>query len=424
MKYLEPDSPNSMDQLIGPQSPDIADQLLQKRPNMRASAESIDELLRQEGASGHDDQVPCAAPVRKGPFSYQRVFDYDVPMDSLDGGGNCRNMVGLPSSGAAAAAAAAAQGEAGEEPAGKVRTEGGGGSASSAPATQQADGGIVGLGVGGTSTDDSTGDSGKSSLENMSQTDSASQVSGISSNSCPPGQKQAGNASNNSSAKQTLTHPCSPAKSGPKSNVSPPVRRSETDWSKHSVGDGANGGDSNRAVVRQASPSQLPSPTYPALVPGSQNGVPSVTGIPQPQFVDVPSADPWEMRFPLQEQQQAQYSQQQQQQNNQRGGAASAGSGPKYVNVELARNNLSGSKKNRQGQTGRRNNNMDGSGRGASSHEKSQSRNPPTYRPPIASMSETRRDEEASKDPGDSGVVIDFKDTANRGHDSKGQTWL
>ncbi len=73
-RYLEPDSPNSMDQLIGPQSPDFDNAPLQKKPNLSTSAESIDKLLKEDNTK---TQPPTNIAKCKL-FSYKPVFDYEA----------------------------------------------------------------------------------------------------------------------------------------------------------------------------------------------------------------------------------------------------------------------------------------------------------------------------------------------------------
>ena len=67
-KCIEPDSPNSTDDLIAPQSPDYNIGEQSKRPNLSASAESLDKLLKEE------DALDTRA-LNNKPFAYNR-FNY------------------------------------------------------------------------------------------------------------------------------------------------------------------------------------------------------------------------------------------------------------------------------------------------------------------------------------------------------------
>ena len=160
-KYLEPDSPNSLDQLISPDG----EQLMQKKPNLRASAESIDELLKHEQTG---TELSGKDVLGQNPFSYQRVFDYEVTPE---------HVPYVASRAPGAVNLGGADGELVEAGAGDMYFSGRGYIAQQEEKCSSL--------LNGTDTafcvDESVGDSGKSSLENMSQTDSGSLLCHLSS---------------------------------------------------------------------------------------------------------------------------------------------------------------------------------------------------------------------------------------------------
>ena len=394
LKYLEPDSPNSMDQLIGPQSPDIG-HLLHKKPNLRASAESIDELLHREekGAASSGDgrarKEDGALPKKN--FSYQRVFDYDMAADSLENqaddaleaqavaeGGTSAAIVGPPQSSSAMGGAGAGGG------AGAAQLEQG----SYLPAK-------------GTPADgdgESAGDSGKSSLENMSQTDLSSQVSSkySSGNTSPtqwqqprvvpkPPQETSGRLAPLGPASSTAS---ASSKNSPAARASTATAAMGKTLCESPLRNQVSHSNSSKELAASANPWEL-------------RQVDSTDQPSHPQG-DLPAASSTIQPPPQSE-------------------------GPCYLNIDVAtrvrkdgthippaslQNDLPG---------GPLHSNTAGADPGGG-------RSPATsaYRNQMPTMADMRQDEEAAYDPGDSGVVIDLKgcNSSLGQHNNNGQTWL
>ena len=71
-RYLEPDSPNSMDQLISPQSPDFDNECQKKKSNLNGSSESLDQMFKE------DERRKPPVGAKRRQYSYKPVFNYEV----------------------------------------------------------------------------------------------------------------------------------------------------------------------------------------------------------------------------------------------------------------------------------------------------------------------------------------------------------
>ena len=83
-KFIEPDSPSSMDHLIGPQSPDI-EAANYRRPHVSVSdnKELLDRLLEEEPSAALQASAHARGVCGRG--QYKRVFDYDNTISEESG---------------------------------------------------------------------------------------------------------------------------------------------------------------------------------------------------------------------------------------------------------------------------------------------------------------------------------------------------
>ena len=86
-KFLEPDSPSSVDHLIGPQSPDI-EVASNRRPRVSDNTELLDRLLEEEPLATLEPSVPGiggGSGICGSRGQYKRVFDYDNAISEKSG---------------------------------------------------------------------------------------------------------------------------------------------------------------------------------------------------------------------------------------------------------------------------------------------------------------------------------------------------
>ena len=86
-KFIEPDSPSSMDHLIGPQSPDI-EVASNRRPRVSDNKELLDRLLEEEPSAALEQGLPSrggASATGGSRGQYKRVFDYDNTINEESG---------------------------------------------------------------------------------------------------------------------------------------------------------------------------------------------------------------------------------------------------------------------------------------------------------------------------------------------------
>ena len=86
-KFLEPDSPSSVDHLIGPQSPDI-EVASNRRPRVSDNTELLDRLLEEEPFTTLEPSVPSRggeSGICGSRGQYKRVFDYDNAISEESG---------------------------------------------------------------------------------------------------------------------------------------------------------------------------------------------------------------------------------------------------------------------------------------------------------------------------------------------------
>ena len=86
-KFLEPDSPSSVDHLIGPQSPDI-EVASNRRPRVSDNTELLDRLLEEDPLATLEPSVPGrggGGGICGSRGQYKRVFDYDNTISEESG---------------------------------------------------------------------------------------------------------------------------------------------------------------------------------------------------------------------------------------------------------------------------------------------------------------------------------------------------